>query len=46
MSLAEAVKDLRRVDPNGELVRAARSVGTCFGDLDLADPVGASEPLA
>ncbi len=30
--LADAVSELRRVDPDGELVRAARSVGTTFGD--------------
>jgi 6-phosphofructokinase 1 len=28
----DAVVELRRVDPDGELVRAARSVGTSFGD--------------
>jgi len=32
VSLAEAVADLRRVDPEGELVGAARSLHTCFGD--------------
>jgi 6-phosphofructokinase 1 len=30
--LEDAVASLRRVDPEGELVGAARSVGTCFGD--------------
>ncbi|MBU1700569.1 MAG: ATP-dependent 6-phosphofructokinase [Candidatus Eisenbacteria bacterium] len=30
--LGEAVSQLRRVDPNSELVMAARAVGTCFGD--------------
>jgi len=30
--LAEAVQSLRRVDPNSEIVRVARSVGTRFGD--------------
>ncbi|MBD3336702.1 MAG: ATP-dependent 6-phosphofructokinase [Candidatus Eisenbacteria bacterium] len=30
--LAEAVAELRRVDPASEIVRAARSVGTSFGD--------------
>jgi 6-phosphofructokinase 1 len=45
VSLAEAVKDIRRVDPNGDLVRTARSVGTCFGDL-VSLSVGAPEPLA
>jgi 6-phosphofructokinase 1 len=42
--LVDAVKGLRRVDPNGELVRAARSVGTCFGDAP-AGPAGAAEPV-
>ena len=32
--LEEAVRELRRVDPEGELVRAARSVGTSFGDRE------------
>lgn len=31
-TLADAVSELKRVDPNGELVLAARSVGTSFGD--------------
>ncbi|MFB3908490.1 MAG: 6-phosphofructokinase [Candidatus Eisenbacteria bacterium] len=30
--IEEAVASLRRVEPEGELVRAARSVGTSFGD--------------
>ncbi|MBD3161552.1 MAG: ATP-dependent 6-phosphofructokinase [Candidatus Eisenbacteria bacterium] len=30
--LEEAVRELRRVDPQGALVNAARSVGTSFGD--------------
>lgn len=30
--LAEAVSQIRRVDPEGEIVRAARSVGTSFGE--------------
>jgi 6-phosphofructokinase 1 len=30
--LEEAVSQTRRVDPSGDLVRAARSVGTYFGD--------------
>lgn len=30
--LADAVAKLRRVDPDGDIVRAARSVGTTFGD--------------
>ena len=30
--LAEAIAKLRRVDPDGELVRTARSLRTSFGD--------------
>lgn len=30
--LEDAVKQLRRVDPRSQIVQAARSVGTCFGD--------------
>jgi len=30
--LADAVRELRRVDPDSQLVRAARSIGTRFGD--------------
>ena len=30
--IAQAVAQLRRVDPSGEEIRAARSVGTSFGD--------------
>jgi phosphofructokinase-like protein len=30
--LEEAVKQIRRVDPNSQIVQAARAVGTCFGD--------------
>jgi len=30
--LAEAVQSLRRVDPDSEIVKVARSVGTRFGD--------------
>jgi phosphofructokinase-like protein len=32
VNIAEAVGQLKVVDPNGELVRAARAVGICFGD--------------
>jgi 6-phosphofructokinase 1 len=32
VTLEEAVSSLRRVDPDGEVVRAARSVGTSFGN--------------
>jgi 6-phosphofructokinase 1 len=32
VTLDEAVASLRRVQPDGEIVRAARSVGTSFGD--------------
>jgi ATP-dependent phosphofructokinase / diphosphate-dependent phosphofructokinase len=42
--LVEAVKDLRRVDPEGNLVQAARSVGTCFGDSP-STAAGAPERL-
>jgi ATP-dependent phosphofructokinase / diphosphate-dependent phosphofructokinase len=30
--LAEAVEQIRRVDPASQIVQAARAVGTCFGD--------------
>jgi ATP-dependent phosphofructokinase / diphosphate-dependent phosphofructokinase len=30
--LEDAVRQIRRVDPNSQMIRAARSVGTCFGD--------------
>lgn len=45
VSLAEAVKDLRRVDPEGTLVQAARSVGTCFGDSPTSMVGGCPERL-
>ncbi|MFH1143288.1 MAG: ATP-dependent 6-phosphofructokinase [Candidatus Eisenbacteria bacterium] len=32
VSLADAIRELRRVEPESQLVRAARSVGTRFGD--------------
>lgn len=32
VGLEEAVKQLRRVDPDSQIVQAARSVGTSFGD--------------
>ncbi len=32
VEISEAVGQLKAVDPNGELVRAARAIGTCFGD--------------
>jgi len=32
--LAEAVEQIRRVDPASQIVQAARAVGTCFGDTD------------
>jgi len=32
VNIAEAVGQLKVVDPNGELVRAARAIGICFGD--------------
>ncbi len=32
VDIAEAVGRLKTVDPNGELVRTARSIGICFGD--------------
>ena len=32
VDIAEAVGAVKRVDPNGELVRAAKAIGTCFGD--------------
>ena len=30
--LVEAIKEIRKVDPNGDLVQAARSIGISFGD--------------
>jgi phosphofructokinase-like protein len=36
--LKDAVKENRRVDPQGELVCAARSVGTTFGDAVAGEP--------
>ncbi|WP_172674185.1 6-phosphofructokinase [Syntrophomonas palmitatica] len=30
--IVEAIKDLRKVDPNGSMIRVARSVGVSFGD--------------
>jgi len=32
VEIAQAIHQLKRVDPNGELVHAARSIGMCFGD--------------
>src|SRR5216684_2954060 len=32
VDMAEAVGALKAVDPNGEMVRAARAIGICFGD--------------
>jgi 6-phosphofructokinase 1 len=32
VDIADAVGQLKFVDPNGELVRAARAIGICFGD--------------
>jgi 6-phosphofructokinase len=32
VDIADAIGHLKRVDPNGELVRTARAVGTGFGD--------------
>jgi phosphofructokinase-like protein len=32
VDISEAVGQLKTVDPSGELVRAARAIGTCFGD--------------
>lgn len=32
IDLAEAARSIKRVDPNAELVRVARAVGTSFGD--------------
>ena len=32
VDIAEAVGAMKRVDPNGELVRTARAIGMCFGD--------------
>ncbi|MEN9991161.1 MAG: hypothetical protein RLZZ224_863 [Verrucomicrobiota bacterium] len=31
--IEDAVDQLRLVDPNGEMVQAARSIGICFGDV-------------
>ena len=32
VDMAEAVGELKAVDPDGEMVRAARAIGICFGD--------------
>jgi hypothetical protein len=32
VEIGEAVGSMKRVDPHGELVRAAKAIGTCFGD--------------
>src|SRR5579883_351820 len=32
VDIAQAIHHLKRVDPGGELVQAARSIGICFGD--------------
>jgi len=32
VDIAEAIGKMKNVDPNGELVQAARAVGICFGD--------------
>jgi 6-phosphofructokinase 1 len=32
VDISEAVGRLKTVNPEGELVRAARAIGTCFGD--------------
>lgn len=32
VDISQAIHQLKRVDPNGELVHAARSIGMCFGD--------------
>lgn len=32
VEVSEAIGQLKRVDPNGELVRMAKSIGVCFGD--------------
>jgi ATP-dependent phosphofructokinase / diphosphate-dependent phosphofructokinase len=32
IDLADAARSIKRVDPNAELVRVARAVGTSFGD--------------
>jgi phosphofructokinase-like protein len=32
VEIADAVGQLKTVDPNGELVRTARAIGICFGD--------------
>ena len=38
VEIAQAIHQLKRVDPNGELVHAARSIGMCFGDLSKHQP--------
>ncbi|MGH9522419.1 MAG: 6-phosphofructokinase, partial [Terriglobales bacterium] len=32
VDVTEAIGQMKRVDPNGQLVRAAKSIGMCFGD--------------
>jgi len=32
VDIAQAVGRLKRVDPQGEIVHAARAIGICFGD--------------
>ena len=32
VDVAHAIGQLKSVNPNGELVRAARAIGVCFGD--------------
>jgi phosphofructokinase-like protein len=32
VQIAEAIGNLKRVDPHGEMVRAARAIGICFAD--------------
>ncbi len=32
VSIQDAIEDLKKIDPNGEIVRAAKSVGISFGD--------------
>ncbi|HTZ59250.1 MAG TPA: hypothetical protein VMB49_14180, partial [Acidobacteriaceae bacterium] len=32
VSISEAIGHLKKVDPKGEMVRAARAIGICFGD--------------
>jgi len=32
VDIAEAIGAMKRVDPNGEMVRMAKSIGVCFGD--------------